>query len=153
MVAAAPECVCSCPCNSCNNTATETTVRARSTPYSHSDPRTSTRTILLEGVKQAKKEQLEQQKWTKPFHSYQKKTKQNIIRHISCWVMAACAHPELFNDEDEGGMKYIEYNRNFKMDCSILLEKVTQYVGTKVKQDFNSNYFDNSIRYLPEGKP
>ena len=46
--------------------------------------------------------------------------------------MAACAHPELFNDEDEGGMKYIEFNRNFKMDCSILLEKVTQYVGTKV---------------------
>ena len=66
--------------------------------------------------------------------------------------MAACAHPELFNDEDEGGMKYIEFNQNFKMDCSILLEKVTQYVGTKVKQDFNSNYFDNSIRYLPEGE-
>ena len=52
--------------------------------------------------------------------------------------MAACAHPELFNDEDEGGMKYIEFNCNFKMDCSILLEKVTWYVGTKVKQDFNS---------------
>ena len=63
--------------------------------------------------------------------------------------MAACADPDLFN---EGGMKYIEFNRNFKMDCSILLEKVTQYVGTKVKQDFNSNYFDNSIRYLPEGE-
>ena len=76
-------CVCSCPCSVCNNTSkttTDTTVAAsRTTPYSHSDPRTSTRTTLLEGVKQAKKEQLEQQKWTKPFHSYQKKIKQNII--------------------------------------------------------------------------
>jgi len=38
------------------------------------------------------------------------------------------------------------------MDCSILLEEVTRFVGNKVKQNFKSEQFDNSVRYLPPGE-
>ena len=88
----------------------------------------------MEGVKQAKKEQLEQQKWTKPFHSYQKKTKQNIIRHLSWGVMAACADPELFI---EGGMSFSDSRSQH------VKKKVTRELSWKIKVSLTEGKYEN----------
>ena len=64
-------------------------------------------------------------------------------------IMAACSYSQLLN---KSGIDYIEKDCEFKMDCSVLLEEIATFVGNKVKQNFSSTNFDNSLRYLPPGE-
>jgi predicted SprT family Zn-dependent metalloprotease len=123
---------------------------ASTTPYKPSNPRTPTQEKLLKDVKKANKQHRKTN--TKPFHEYHYRgdsTRADIIRSFGVQIMAACSYSKLLN---KSGIDYIEKDCEFKMDCSVLLEEIASFVGNKVKQNFSSTNFDNSLRYLPPGE-